>query len=487
MTRVDQILVSDRHFGDSHAIEARNLARLRVGLGLLAAEEPGERRSMGEAAALDDVSMRRLMYDPVLRNAFEDAIAMMENGLDGGAALEGYLRHVLQSGRSGLGPCERISSTPRRAWPRLGPAWILGSLSPEDPAEERLADRMRELYAGSFDGGAADPIKATDAMAGALSAGADLLTALLPETGASVLRHVALVGFTRGESADGPLQSLSGGDPLPSAILMAPERLENSWVAAETLLHESAHLKLFDALRAGAVTTEPNLLVPIPWRTERWRLIRVLVALHFYTHLLVFQEAAANAGAELTAVHGERPADEEVDEATPGTPAASAGTHQSAAERVAYLAECAVGEWRHLTPHGRRLVRWMFSVLGRMLPEAPEAPEDRDPIGSAGMTAAGDSAALEAEAGYGRTGEIQAFALEELGELVVGDARTGRMHWLNAHSWLLYSLCDGGPLDGIESAYAARVGAAVPADEVRRRVRAGLSDLAASGLIGVRV
>jgi hypothetical protein len=109
-------------------------------------------------------------------------------------------------------------------------------------------------------------------MAAALRRGAGLLCELLPYSGAGVLPHVALVGFATDEQADGQLYSLSGGDPLPAAILMAPGRLDSPWTAAEILLHEGLHLKLFDVLRSGSLVADPELPVPIPWprRPGRW-------------------------------------------------------------------------------------------------------------------------------------------------------------------------------------------------------------------------
>ncbi|MCZ4120032.1 aKG-HExxH-type peptide beta-hydroxylase [Streptomyces sp. H39-S7] len=478
------MLVSDRYFGDSRAIEMRNLARFRVGLKLLASKEPHLGAALQAASALDDEAIRPLLYDPVLRNCFEDDIARMEHGQSPSGALADHLEHCLKDGPAGLGPCAQISNPRRKAWPAHGSAWIWGELQPQEPSDVRLAARLMELYRGSFeDAASSEPIVPTDEMSRSLGLGAELLNALLPKTGASVLSHVSVVGFTRGDSPEGPLQSLSGGDPLPSAILMAPERLRDSWVAAETLLHESAHLKLFDALRSAAVTITPNLLVEIPWRRSKWKLIRVIVALHFYTHFLLFQAAVDHAGDHLKEVFGEPSAADSVDEPSPDTPAAWDGTYRTTAERVRYLAETAISLSAELTPHGRRLVEWLLSVLQMAMTDPPRMPAAEYPGDSSGPAAQRVPAATEHETLYTRNEPVEAYALADLGQLVVGDPRTGRLHWLNAHSWVLYALCDGRSLESVESAYSEHVGTTMPPAEVREAVSQGITDLASSGLI----
>lgn len=159
----------------------------------------------------------------MLRNAFEDDTACLENGAFTASALGGYLADdAWQLPADGTGPCESLMRTPARPWPGNGAAWVWTGLR-APVSQQAMAERLRELCRNSFEPDSqTEPYDATPEMVEALRQGADLLTSLLPQIGPSVLRHVSLIGFSDGESADGPLQSLSGGDPLPSAILMSP-------------------------------------------------------------------------------------------------------------------------------------------------------------------------------------------------------------------------------------------------------------------------
>lgn len=304
VAQADTMLCADRQFGDSAAIGERNLARFRLGLTMLARHDGEAADVLRTTAAAADERLRPLLYDPVLRNCFEVDLARLESGRLGhssfGAYVSGYVPTPAAdapSSMSSMGPCEALIRPHRSAWPGLGDAWVLTEPTPHGSSQEKLAGRLMELYRGALgDSRAAAPVDPADNVRAVLREGAELLATLLPAAGAGVLGHVTMVGFTQRESEEGPLQSMSGGDPLPSTVLLAPERCTSPWLAAESLLHEGAHLKLFDALRTGSVVKNATERVPIPWRIGSWTVIRVFVALHFYVHLLVFRAAAASAG-----------------------------------------------------------------------------------------------------------------------------------------------------------------------------------------------
>ncbi|MGR4881919.1 PqqD family protein [Streptomyces sp. LARHCF249] len=475
--RADATLVADGRFGDSGAIAERNVARFVLGLQLLARKDTRHPDVLRRLSLMDREQLLPLLGDPVLRNAFEDDVVKLENGYSGALGL-GEVAARLPLDPDGLGPCERMATPHVRPWPEHGPAWLWTEMSPADRVPGGLSARLRRLYDGSIEGGpAADPVIPTPEMCRRLTRGADLLTRLLPQVGPSVLRHVSVVGFTRGESADGPLQSLSGGDPLPSAILMAPERLADPWTAAETLLHEGVHLKLFDALRSGALLRDADLSVPIPWRQTSWRLVRVLVALHFYVHMLVFQEAARHADDTLRAEFGDPPSGEVVDEVSPGTEAARNGTYGSSLERARYLAGYVLGlPEDRLTPDGRRFLSWLLDALHLVHEDAGVTP----PTGVAGVAPAQPPAVPEG-AVVRRTACAMARPLPERGELLLVNTDTAAMHWLNARSWLIYSLCDGRDVGSVRGEYGRRAG--VDSESARTHVDACLSELTAAGLL----
>jgi hypothetical protein len=78
---------------------------------------------------------------------------------------------------------------------------------------------------------------------------------------------------------------------------------------------------------------------------------------------------------------------------------------------------------------------------------------------------------------------VDACALPGLGQLVVSPARSARMHWLNARSWTVYSLCDGRDLGSLHTAYARAAGLTPGSEEAGRQVGDSLRLLVASGLV----
>ncbi|MEV0224567.1 HEXXH motif-containing putative peptide modification protein [Streptomyces sp. NPDC050704] len=490
VSQADALLCADRQFGDSAAIGERNLARFRLGLTMLARQDGEGAHVLRETAAAPDERLRPLLYDPVLRNCFEVDLVRLETGRLGRSSFGTFV-----SGRAAgpaadtpssagpAGPCEALTRPHRRAWPKLGDAWVLAEPAPRGSSQEMLAGRLMELYRGALgDSRAAGPIDPTDEVRATLREGAELLATLLPSAGAGVLGHVTMVGFTHRESEEGPLQSMSGGDPLPSTVLLAPERCASPWLAAESLLHEGAHLKLFDALRTGSLVANPTERVPIPWRIGRWTVIRAFVALHFYVHLLVFQAAAAAAGEAVRERFGPPPSAEELDEPTPGTAAARSGAYRTSAERARYLAQCVLSlPEQALTENGHRFTRWLLTVL-RMVDDNAPRPPDRA-TAAARRAEPGQLPGVPAGGALQQAAPVDACALPGLGQLVVGTTRSARMHWLNARSWTVYSLCDGRDLDSVSTAYARAAGLPAGSAEVGRQVGESLRQLLAVGLV----
>lgn len=486
--QADTLLCADRQFGDSDAIRARNLARFRLGLTMLARHDDEAADVLRTAAAASAERLRPLLYDPVLRNCFEVDLAQLENGRLERSSFGSYLRGHLtvQAGEIPFspGPCEALIHPHRAAWPGLGDAWVLSEPTPHGPSQDMLAGRLMELYRDALGGGrAASPVDPTDAERAVLRDGAELLATLLPAAGAGVLGHVTMVGFTRRESEEGPLQSMSGGDPLPSTVLLAPERCTSPWLVAESLLHEGAHLKLFDALRTGSLVRNATETVPIPWRIGSWTVIRVFVALHFYVHLLVFRTAAEAAGEAIRERFGPPPSAEDLDEPSLGTPAALSGRYRTSAERARYLAECVLSlPEQSLTENGRRFARWLLTALRLVDGDAPN-PGDGVGAGGTWRPQAAPSQAISSASVLRRVTPVDACALPELGQLVVSTARSGRMHWLNARSWTVYSLCDGRDLESLHTTYAGAAGLPVGSEEAGRHVTDSLRLLVAAGLV----
>lgn len=491
VARADTMLCADRQFGDSAAIGERNLARFRLGLTMLARQDGEGADALLATAAAADEQLRPLLYDPVLRNCFEVDLVQLERGRlersSLGAYLSGCTAGPAADTPSSTGPCEALTHPHRPAWPGLGDAWVLTELTPRGSAQEMLAGRLMELYRDALgDNRAAGPVNPSDEVLGTLREGAELLATLLPSAGAGVLEHVTVVGFTRRESEEGPLQSMSGGDPLPSAVLLAPERCASPWLAAESLLHEGAHLKLFDALRTGSLVRNPTARVPIPWRIGSWTVIRVFVALHFYVHLLAFRAAAAGAGEAVRERFGPPPSAEDLDEPSPGTPAARNGEYRTSVERARYLAESVLSlPEEALTENGHRFARWLLGVLRLLDDDAPQSPDRAAAKAGREEPCERERELPEVPAGGAlrQVTPVDACVLPGLGQLVVSTASSARMHWLNARSWTVYSLCDGRDVASVYTAYARAAGLPAGSEEVGRQVGESLRRLLAVGLV----
>jgi hypothetical protein len=57
------------------------------------------------------------------------------------------------------------------------------------------------------------------------------------------------------------------------------------------------------------------------------------------------------------------------------------------------------------------------------------------------------------------------------------------MHWLNARSWAVYSLCDGRDFGSVRTAYARVAGLPAGSKEVGRQVSDSVRRLVAAGLV----
>lgn len=446
---IDRILGTDPRFGSADAIAARNTARFRVGLRLLGRHHPAHAAGFRRLERLPDEALRRVLYDPVLRNAFERDLDLISVRPGDPSTLALMLRQS-PARKDGLGPVEALMDPHHRPWPDLGPAWTWTSSLPEEahPLLTALGRRRDDVFAEM----GADRRVVPDAETlDALARGARLLAELLPHSGAGALRHVSLVGFADGEDEDGSVHSFACGDRLPSALFLSPQALRDPWKVAELLFHESLHLKMFDIMRTGALVGDIGRMTGIPpWRVVDWNLRRVYSSLHVYGHMVLFFAAAADAPADLRRRYGEPPAPDSVGMVTPGSAAFADGTHTSSEERTRYLARQALEVHADaLTPDGRALVTWMLDALEPLLPGTARNP-------ATGLPAATPSAAQESApdaAGYRQCRPVTALPLAEQGMLLAAAPGTNRMHWLNSRAWLVYSLCDGRDLAGLEREY----------------------------------
>ncbi|MEU8777282.1 HEXXH motif-containing putative peptide modification protein [Streptomyces sp. NPDC048606] len=447
---IDRLLGTDPRFGSADAIAERNTARFRVGLRLLGRHHASQAAVFRRLERLPDDALRRVLYDPVLRNAFERDLNLLSVRPEDPSTLALMLRQS-RTKKDGLGPCEALMDVHHQPWADLGPAWTWTSTMPEDvhPLLTALGRRRDDV----FNEMGADRRVVPDAETlEALARGARLLAELLPHSGAGALRHVSLVGFAEGEDEDGSVHSFACGDRLPSALFLSPQALSDPWKVAELLFHESLHLKMFDIMRTGALVSDIGRMTGVPpWRVVDWNLRRVYSSLHVYGHMVLFFAAAAAAPADLRRRYGEPPAADSVGMVTPGSAASVDGTYSSSEERTRYLARQALEAHADaLTPDGRALVTWMLDALEPLLPGTARqaAPSPSAPLAEA-LVPEPDSPV----AGYRQCAPVTALPLPEQGMLLAAAPGTHRMHWLNSRAWLVFSLCDGRDPAGLERAY----------------------------------
>ena len=374
-------------------------------------------------------------------------------------------------------------------WSQFGPAWLYTAVQPHSEDEKVIADRFLELCAGSFGPGrATTPVTPTARMSTQIQAGSDLLVNLLPATGPSVLSHVGLIALADEAHDDGPLQSLAGGDPLPSTIIVSPTRLQSPWLMAESLLHEGLHLKMFDALRCGSYTAEADLALAIPWRNAPWTLIRVIAAFHVYVHLLLLQQAAVERASSDGGQLGASLLANAIDEPSQGTAAHRDHTYRTTSERAAYLAEQLLEVHRNrLTPLGSDLVDWLNNAMNRLgvYSKSVDSSETEN-IGRE----APSSPTLVAAPSFDRLPNrlrkavpFDAVELANLGQLVVARGEGTRFQWLNETAWLVYSLIDGRPTEAVLQSFNSYVKQPEESSAYAVDVDSCLSELLRVGLI----
>ncbi|MFF0215927.1 aKG-HExxH-type peptide beta-hydroxylase [Streptomyces vinaceus] len=478
---IDRILGTDPRFGSADAISARNTARFRVGLRLLGRHHTSHAAEFRRIERLPDEALRRVLYDPVLRNAFERDLNLLTVRPEDPSTLALMLRQSPLH-NAGLGPCEALMDVRHQPWADLGPAWTWTSTPPEEahPLLTALGRRRDDVFAEM----GADRRVVPDAETlAALARGARLLAELLPHSGAGALRHVALVGFAEGEEEDGSVHSFACGDRLPSALFLSPQALRNPWKVAELLFHEALHLKMFDIMRTGALVGDIGRMTGTPpWRVVDWNLRRVYSSLHVYGHMVLFFAAATAAPADLRSRYGEPLAPDSVGMVTPGSAASADGTYTTSEDRTRYLAHQALEAHADaLTPDGRALVTWMLDALEPLLPRAavsasPPSPTSSAPSAAAAATPTPPAPAATPAAGYRQCRPVTVLPLPDQGMLLAAAPATHRMHWLNSRAWLVYALCDGRDPERLERDYhlAAPDDPAGPAAALAALQRAGL-------------
>ncbi|ATB49615.1 aKG-HExxH-type peptide beta-hydroxylase [Corallococcus macrosporus] len=464
----DRALSSHPAFGDSPRILAKVLTRYRFGVELFAERLPSLARSVAAVEALGDADARRVFFDPLVRLTLEQAFSDLEAGrLTSPHPLEELLPGALEA--LPLGLCE--SRMPSR-W-RVGaevPKWLWDVAQPADAYARALHAAFDGVFgAKSRSGGKLlSPDARTQRI---LDDSIELLSRLLPHSGASALTHVEAIALLSARLEGGTVLSAAGGDLTPSTIFLAPDELGNPWDIAGCLLHEGLHMKLFDATRSVALVARPEETVQVPWRDIRWTSVRAVFSYHVYVHLALFKAAALTADPALKERFGDPSTYVSRPHATSVVNNDGASPFGRSVDRARFLGEMLLTEWAHLlTPQGREFIRWQHEAL---------APVDRALF----RDAAGPRTEPPARAAFRKAQGLRVRASKQGECLMVFSPAAPRIHWLDLNAWLIFELSDGRAYSDMERAYLEVVGARMAPDEARRQLRSGLESLVRSSLV----
>jgi hypothetical protein len=215
-----------------------------------------------------------------------------------------------------------------------------------------------------------------------VESGIQLLALLMPSVSREMLAHVNLIAIVdyidprRRVGIERPDLFESGSnDSVPGVLFLSPNALRTSWNAAEAILHEACHQKVFDTACVDTVYREDYLSatseritalwnVPTPENPIEWTVDRALIACHVYAHLAVFFCACGASRQVLEATYGELGAQ------------SPERAFRRASDRAQYLGRQLLGPARHeLGSSGRTWIQWLLDELWTKVDEEIEPSE----------------------------------------------------------------------------------------------------------------
>jgi predicted O-methyltransferase YrrM len=366
LAAIEQGLARHPVFGDSTYI----LDQLQVCLGrrlnAMSARLPIAGRLSDALSDAKDGSLHHVIGDTVVRCAVLHAHSQLE--IDGPFGLpladceevfEETIRRIEQRRFSTPlddGSLRRLGSEPYHGW-----------LWSEEHSGDVFGRSFRYLMKDRY--GAIPRTPTSDEIA-TLTQGAQLLETLSPLLTPNALRHAHVIACV--PDAGGWKKIASSSQFHLGGTIFLGCALHGPWWAAEHLLHESLHQKLYD-FRHGHSVQELELelgsakddapKVCSPWNPQRlnksnhWDVNRVYAAFHVYVHLAYLAMVAEQRAPELEDRYG------------PIHGMIESGKNF---ERAHYLGEKLKEQcWDYIGPAGRNLADWLISVLEFLNPAPP--------------------------------------------------------------------------------------------------------------------
>jgi hypothetical protein len=368
----EAILIQHRAFGDSEYIHEQFQVCYQRRLKKISAYLPVAGRLLEALCQATPYTRYRVIGDPVVRRAIQDALQQLDMGAHYGLPVEECEAvfqatiHHLESGKQG-GPLEcGITHVPR-----LGPEPYHGWVWSEEHSDDVFGRCFRAIVQENYHGFLCTPNG--DELA-VLTKGARLLGDLLPVLSQSALSHTHVIAVF--PAAGWKRMSSSSQFRIGGTIFLNREALDNPWWAAEHLLHESLHQKLYDFRHGHSLLAQDSLsnTSSLPRDTGKvcslwnipnfnnetyWDTHRVVAAFHVYVHLALLGVIAEQRASECGRAYGLH-----------GLLAMT--DSRSALDRAQYLGEklkelC----WQELGLAGKRLIDWLLSVLEGLDPCPP--------------------------------------------------------------------------------------------------------------------
>jgi hypothetical protein len=294
---VESRLSDGTPFGSCRYLSQRLSALYVQLLTVLAEHSDGARELLG-ALDRNDCS-ETVLRDPLVRRTLEDAVCTIVQGLEAIdlATLDEVLSGAAVRAIAGRGSvldatahCLPVGSAPHDAF-------VWADEQPNTVSGRRF---LSELYKRLPGFRVHSP---TDVQVQTLIAGRRLAFQVAPVLARSAMAHLVavVVGDFRGGQPSVNALTVPG---LPGVMLLSPSALSRRGSVAETLVHESMHLKFLDIdyvhplFAIGFRPQSSPSVTPVWHETEpgygAWPIDRVLTSMHVYLSLAVFFGIAAS-------------------------------------------------------------------------------------------------------------------------------------------------------------------------------------------------
>ncbi len=359
---VERELADRPPFGNAQHINDLNDRRCLHRLSLIEGRMPAASQVLEGLRSLPADRRHYFVRDPALRIGVDQALLHTkalpaQHTLDWTERLLSRAASLLKS-RSKLALLEAEQSTSAR----LGQQ-VLSPIVWQDPTSDLSSQCIRSLIHefvpdAHIDSPSEEHIRT-------LQAAVTLLDRLLPRLTPSVLNHVIAVVIVseRGMPGCGHRGFQSGtASSLPGVMVLSASELATPWRAAESLLHESLHLKFIDLEFTHSMNlkandeAEPWTIRP-PWSnlgdgTEGWPPIRAMTAAHVYMGLaLLFRSG------QLLATHSDKAVDYPPSELREAT--------RKVTSRAQYLVGALDERLQSLGLAGQYFVTWLKGLLAK--------------------------------------------------------------------------------------------------------------------------